>query len=100
MKTARFIAAAREEFFAELAYYNQARNGLGLRFSRAVELATMRALAYPSAGTPVPGGARRVVIKDFPFSLIYRPEKNGIVILAVSHHSRRPGYWRNRSSKG
>jgi len=48
---ARFIAAARLEFPAEVIYY----------------------------------------------SLIYRPEPEGIVIFAVAHHARRPYYWQSRA---
>ena len=31
--------------------------------------------------------------KSVPFSLFYRPDSDGIVIFAISHHARRPGYW-------
>jgi hypothetical protein len=35
-------------------------------------------------------------MRRFPFSLIYRVDRDTIAILAVAHHSRRPGYWRRR----
>ena len=37
MKQARFVDAARAEFLAEVAYYNQAAPGQGARFAAAVE---------------------------------------------------------------
>jgi toxin ParE1/3/4 len=37
-----------------------------------------------------------VVLNRFPFALIYRIERDEVQILAVAHHSRRPGYWRER----
>ena len=37
MKRARFIAAARLEFLAEVIYHNEAQPGLGARFTAAVE---------------------------------------------------------------
>ena len=98
MKRARFVAPAREEFLAEVAYYNGARAGLGAQFTSAVEEATARALAFPLAGSPSESNTRRVIVKKFPFSVIYRPEPEGIVIFALAHHSRLPGYWRNRAS--
>ena len=97
MKHARFVAGARLEFLAEVAYYNETQPGLGSRFTTAVEKATARALAFPLAGSPSVAGTRRVVLKGFPFSLFYRPEGDGIVIFAVSHHARRPGYWLDRA---
>ncbi|HEX9277185.1 MAG TPA: hypothetical protein VGA51_12420 [Casimicrobiaceae bacterium] len=40
MKRARFVAPAREEFLAEIAYYNGVQPGQGARFVAAVEEAT------------------------------------------------------------
>jgi toxin ParE1/3/4 len=98
VKRARFVASAREEFLAEVAYYEQVQTGQGARFATAVEEATARALAFPLSGSPATPAIRRVIIKNFPFSIVYRPEADGIVVFAVAHHSRLPGYRRNRVS--
>ena len=42
------------------------------------------------------GGRRRYLMKRFPYSLVYTVSGEEIRILAVAHHSRRPGYWRRR----
>lgn len=97
MRQARFVAEARQEFLAEIAYYNEAQPGLGSRFTKAVEEATARALAFPLSGTPSVSNTRRVFLKGFPFSLFYRPEENGIVVFATSHHARKPRYWVGRT---
>ena len=96
MSRARFIAAARIEFLAEVIYYSEAEAGLGARFTAAVEEASARALAFPLSGSPLRSYTRRVLVKDFPFLLIYRPDPEGIIIFAVAHHARRPYYWRSR----
>ena len=97
MSRARFIAAARLEFLAEVIHYNEAEPSLGLRFAAAVEEATARALAFPRSGSPLRSNARRVILKGFPFSLVYRPEEEGIVVFALAHHARRPYYWQGRT---
>jgi plasmid stabilization system protein ParE len=97
VKRARFIAAARLEFLAEVIYHDEAQPGLGARFTAAVEEAAARALAFPEAGSPSPANTRRVIVKGFRFSLYYPVEPEGIVIFAVAHHSRRPFYWRSRT---
>lgn len=97
MRQARFIAEARQEFLAEVAHYNEAQPGLGLRFAAAVEEATARALVFPLAGSLSVSNTRRVFLKGFPFSLFYRPENGSIVVFATSHHSRKPGYWVDRT---
>lgn len=96
MKKVDFVAAAREEFLAEVAYYNKARPDFGARFAEAIEKAAMLALVFPDAGSPSSSGTRRVTVKDFPFSLFYKSSSDGIVIVAVAHPSRRPRYWRER----
>jgi len=93
---ARFIAAARLEFLAEVIYYSEAEAGLGARFNAAVEEASVRALAFPQSGSPSRFNTRRVLVNGFPFSLVYRPEPDGIVVFAVAHHARRPYYWQSR----
>jgi plasmid stabilization system protein ParE len=96
VKRARFVAPARRELLAEVAYYNNKELGLGSRFLAAVEDATARALAYPFTGTPASKNTRRVFIKNFPFAIVYRPDENGIVVFAIAHHARSPEYWRDR----
>ena len=41
---------------------------------------------------------RRLVVRKFPFSIIYELHGNDVVILAVAHGKRRPNYWRERSA--
>lgn len=96
MKRVRFVAPARRELLSEVTYYNAKELRLGGQFLAAVEDATARAFAYPLTGTPASENTRRVFLKDFPFSLVYRPDDDGIVVFALAHHARRPEYWRNR----
>ena len=97
MKNARFIAAARLEFLAEVVYYNEAQPGLGERFTAAVEEAAARAVAFPLSRAPSNAKTRRMIVQGFPFTLVYRPEPDEIVIFAVAHHARRPFYWQSRT---
>lgn len=96
MSRARFVAAARLEFLAEVIYYSEAQPGLGEHFTAAVEEAAARALVFPLAGSPSRSNTRRVMVKGFPFSIVYRLEPDGIVVFALAHHARRPYYWRSR----
>ena len=98
MKRARFIAAARVEFLAEVIYYNELQPGLGGRFTAAIEEAASRAVAFPLAGSPIRFNTRCVIVKGFPFSIVYRPEQDGIVVFALAPHARQPYHWRSRTS--
>ncbi len=51
--------------------------------------------------SPVPGaagerGVRRRILKRFPYDIVIREAGAQIVIIAFAHHSRKPGYWRER----
>jgi plasmid stabilization system protein ParE len=39
---------------------------------------------------------RRYVVKKCPYVLLYRAEGDTVLIVAVAHQSRRPGYWLKR----
>jgi hypothetical protein len=97
VKRARFVAAARLELLAEVLRYNEAEPGLGERFASSVEEALLRTLAFPMAGSPAAVKTRRVIVKRFPFSLVYRPEAEGVTVFALAHHARRPNYWKSRT---
>ena len=92
-----FHPAAREEFLAAVDDYEAAAPGLGRRFLVAVREAAALLGAHPNAGSPRSPSARRLVVQGFPFDLIYQVHREGLTILAVAHHRRRPGYWRTRS---
>jgi toxin ParE1/3/4 len=93
---AKFIASARREFLKEVDYYNEQSLGLGAALIQEVEDATARALAFPGSGSPGPAGTRFIVVNRFPFSIVYRPDHEGIVVFALAHHKRLPQYWTSR----
>lgn len=96
MKRIEFISVAREEFLAEVAYYNSVQAGLGVRFTTAVEKAAMLASEFPDIGSASVLGTRRVIVKDFPFSIVYKSFSDRLIIFAIPHQSRRPQYWSAR----
>lgn len=50
----------------------------------------------PHAWPPYDHGTRRYLLRRYPFGIVYRVEATRILIVAVAHGHRRPGYWRNR----
>jgi hypothetical protein len=38
----------------------------------------------------------RLILKRFPYDIVVFDHLGETLVLAVAHHSRRPGYWRNR----
>lgn len=70
MSNARYVAPARHEFLAVVRYYDEVERGLGARYTAAVEEATLRALAFPFAGTAMEPNVRRVLVRGFPYAVV------------------------------
>ena len=96
MTNARFHNEARREFLDSVAYYEAIQVGLGERFRQSVEAAVALAASLPFAGSPHRHGTRRVFPKKFPYAVVYLAAEDEIVIFAVAHFKRIPGYWKNR----
>lgn len=96
----RFLPEAEAELLHEVAYYSGAGTGLGIRFQAMVEAAIQRAVMHPLGGSPHTHGTRAVLIKTFPFSVIYRASASELLIVAIAAHRTRPGYWTSRVQAG
>jgi plasmid stabilization system protein ParE len=53
-------------------------------------------VAFPELGISGQYETRALTLPKFPYSLIYRVVPGHIRIIAVAHHSRRPGFWSGR----
>ncbi len=96
----RFHGAARRELRRAVEYYDRRVPGLGDEFVEEVERAVEEIASFPESGSPYLADTRRVVVRRFPYSVVYRVRPEEIVILAVAHQRRRPGYWQGRLSSG
>lgn len=88
--------SARRELAAARDFYDVETAGYGLLFVEAIEYEVARLVEFPLIGKPIIRGARRWVLRDWPYSIIYQPILGGVYIIAIAHHSRRPNYWRRR----
>lgn len=96
MTKVRFLPAAEAELLKEVAYYSKARAGTGRRFQAAVEAAVSRAALHPLGGAPSFKETRSILVKGFPFSVVYRSSERELLIVAIAPHRKRPHYWAPR----
>ena len=80
----------------EIGYYENMRAGLGARFRIAVTDGLKNAGESPLTGKPGVANTRRILVKGFPFAVVYIMFDVEVVVYAVSHLSRKPGYWLGR----
>lgn len=87
---------AEVDIFNGAVYYESEQIGLGIAFLNAIASAKASISYMPGAWIEVGRGIRKFVMKEFPYSIFYRVNKEQIFIIAVAHQKRRPGYWENR----
>ena len=91
-----FSAEAEDELLQSIRYYEQEKPGLGDDFLAEVQSLTLRLLDFPDSGAPVLRDVRRARVYRFPYDLVYRIRQDLLIIIAVMHQRREPGYWKNR----
>lgn len=96
MNDVRFHGDAETELNEAALFYESLLPGLGKTFANEVKKAIQLIQAYPAAAPPAGNKLRKLVVQRFPFSLIYSHQANEILVLALAHHRRRPGYWKTR----
>jgi plasmid stabilization system protein ParE len=95
----RFHSAARAEAEAAARWYEEREPRLGADLVTEVERAVDEVAESPETWPRCPedSRARRLVLSRFPFSVIYVvTSERQVVIVAVAHTKRRPGYWSER----
>jgi plasmid stabilization system protein ParE len=66
------------------------------RFIAAVEDAIERILGSPTRWRIMDEDVRRCLTHVFPYGVVYTIEPDFVLIVAVMHCSREPGYWKTR----
>lgn len=88
-----FHAEALAELHIAAEYYESRQAGLGARFLDMVDETLERITRDPLAWSPADEDVRRCLMRVFPFGILYTIEPELILILAVAHLAREPGYW-------
>lgn len=98
MKSVEYLPEAKAEVREALFWYEEREPGIGTRLSDELLRAESFIVQNPSAGVPYLRNTRKWPLHIFPYMVVYRDEPERIVIVAVAHGSRRPGYWLSRLS--
>ena len=67
-------------------------------FAQTVDKALSKIREAPNTFPPADHGTRKFTLQRFPFNIFYQMRENAIVIVAVAHQKRRPGYWSERAT--
>jgi hypothetical protein len=91
-----FHPEAEEELLYAIDYYEECSPGLGTDFSFELYSSIKQIIAHPDAWAVLDGDIRRILLKRFPFGLLYTLIDDEIFILSVMHLRRNPDYWKQR----
>ena len=91
-----FHPEAYAEYEEAARYYAERDPERAARFIAAVEEAIERICDSPGRWRRIDEDVRRCLAHVFPFGVLYTIEHDFILIVAVMHCSREPGYWKTR----
>jgi plasmid stabilization system protein ParE len=91
-----FHPEALEDYQAATHWYAQSGTALALRFVDAIEDAIWKVSEAPERWRILEEDVHRCLTRVFPYAILYTIEPEFVLIVAVMHCSREPGYWRHR----
>ena len=96
MKSIKLLHEAETELWEAASYYEEQHPGLGIDFVQEVRTAFRFIEKSPEMWPAKARGLRRYLIERFPFSVNYRVESDRVLVIAIAHGRRKPGYWKER----
>jgi plasmid stabilization system protein ParE len=91
-----FHPEALQEYEEAACYYGEISINLAEAFIKSVEKGITYILDNPEAWPVIEEDVRRHLIERFPYGIYYVIENDYIMIVAVMHMNRKPGYWKKR----
>ena len=84
------------EIFEAALRYERERAGLGFRFEAQVNAVFARLIENPLQFPEIEEGARRALVRDFPYGVFFTMDADLMTVLAVLHLHRHPDTWKRR----
>jgi plasmid stabilization system protein ParE len=94
-----YHAEALAEAEASARWYAERSASAALGFDAELDAAELAISEQPEIWAPYDHGTRRYLLRRYPFSVVYQVQTHRVVIVAVSHARRRPGYWKSRTRR-
>jgi len=95
-KPLRFHPEVEQEYLTSLSWYRDRSSIAAVNFENIFEQAINRIREAPHRWPTYFRDFQKYTLRQFPFSIIYQDFSSEIVLIAVAHASRRPGYRRDR----
>jgi plasmid stabilization system protein ParE len=96
MMPIELLPGARRDFDQSFDWYAERSLEAARRFCDALDTTLTRIAENPHMFTRIDPLHRECPVRRFPFRVVYRIEQERMVIVAIAHAKRRPGFWRDR----
>lgn len=94
-----FHPGASDDYENAFAWYSNRNVAVAADFEREVDRARRLIAEDPLRWPRFDAQRRRLILRKFPYSLIYEVIGRQAVVLAVAHGRRRPDYWIRRARR-
>ncbi len=91
-----YLPGARRDFDESFDWYAARSTQAAIRFTNAIDAALSTVSANPERFAAVDGTHRECPVRRFPFRIVYRVIQGRVLVVAIAHAKRRPGYWKDR----
>jgi plasmid stabilization system protein ParE len=91
-----YLLGARQDFDESFDWYATRSTEAAVRFDTAVDAALSAIAADPHRFEALDDIHRACPVARYPFRVVYRVESDRILVVAIAHAKRRPGYWKSR----
>lgn len=99
MTPIRLLREAEEELRLAVQYYEEVEAGLGRALIAEVRRARDFIAEYPLSSRIERSDIRVRSTVGFPYRIYYRVRPDEIVVVAIGHRRRRPGFWQMHSEQ-
>ena len=91
--------SARQEYIDAVDWYQQRSQASADRFVSEVEHVLAQLGVNPARYGWYDDLHREAVLRRYPYSVVYQVDPSGdVLVVAIAHASREPGYWQGRTS--
>jgi toxin ParE1/3/4 len=87
---------AEDDILDAVEWYSEHDPKLAKKFVASIQETLASILSDPERIETIGSGIRGAPVRKFPYRVIFRIEDELVQVVAVSHHSRRQGYWNKR----
>lgn len=95
-KPLRFLPEAEAEIDEAAERFLEYSVSAALHFASELRTARDRVAERPQIGPGYLRGSRRLLFTELPYMLVYFDDPDEIIVVAVAHQRRKPGYWSRR----